>query len=480
MTRLRPDSLRGQLVVVILAALIVAQGVSAWLFVDERSLAVRAALGMEAAGRAANIARLLEEAPETLHGSILRAADSPLVRFTLADRPAVDHAGHGDNGAVVARIRALLEARPERGIRVELHRIENALPPIPGLGPDMERMHRAMMRERMAAIEMQLSIELEGGQWLNIGTRFREPPLQWPWAGAASFGLSAALLLLTALWFLLTRLTGPLRHLANAADRLGRGEHVEELAVAGPRELRDLTHAFNRMQERLTRFVAERTRLLAALGHDLRSPLTAMRVRAELVEDDETRERLGAIIEEMQEMVEATLSFARGMATSEPSETVDLRELLRDLVDERMDPGGAVVLETGGLAAEGASARVRPNALRRALRNVIDNALRYGGRARVSLDASDDALTITVADDGPGIPQDSLERVFDPFLRLETSRSRETGGIGLGLSIARTIVQAHGGDIRLANRAEGGLAATITLPRAAAPADPTTHARRPA
>ena len=178
--RLMPRSLRGQLVLLILAALVVAQAVSIWLFVDERGLAVRAALGMEAAGRAANIARLIEEAPQELHPSILRAADSPLVRFDLGDKPLVDHKGHDDSGILVPRIRALLDEPPGRNIRVELHQIQGALPPIPGLGREMAQMHRAMMRNQVSAIEMQLSIALEDGQWLNAATRFHHPPLQWP------------------------------------------------------------------------------------------------------------------------------------------------------------------------------------------------------------------------------------------------------------------------------------------------------------
>jgi signal transduction histidine kinase len=216
------------------------------------------------------------------------------------------------------------------------------------------------------------------------------------------------------------------------------------------------------MQDRLTRFVADRTQLLAALGHDLRSPLTAMRVRAEMVDDDETRERLIATIEEMREMVEATLAFARGIAASEPSQTLDLTDLLSELRAELAETGEAPRLE----AAPGFDVRVRPLALKRALRNVIENARRYGQDVEVALDRVGDMARIEVTDRGPGIPEAELERVFDPFIRLETSRSRETGGVGLGLSIARTIVQAHGGDLRLANRPGGGLAATLSLPLA--------------
>ena len=451
------DNLRGQLVLLIVAALAVAQTISLWLFVDERGLAVRAALGFEAAGRAANVALLLEEAPESLQQAILRAANSPLVRFDLSDIPAVDHESHADGGAVEARVRGLLGGANDREIRVELHEVEQGIPPMPHLAPEMAEMHLAMMRGELSAIEMQLSIALADGQWLNVGTRFERPPLQWPWASIVSFGITAAIILVSACWFLLTRLTGPLLRVSRAADQLGRGEAVDPLPLIGPSEVRGLTQAFNRMQARLTRFVADRTRLLAALGHDLRSPLTAMRVRAEMVDEDETRDSLVASIEEMQEMVDATLAFARGMASSEVYETVDLKTYLKQLQADMID---GFTLDT----ANSISVRLRPQSVRRALRNIIENAQRYGGGAEVSFVHDAEYVQIRVSDNGPGVPEAELEQVFEPFFRLEKSRSRETGGTGLGLSIARTIVRAHGGEVALTNRTEGGLLVTVTLP----------------
>lgn len=451
------DSLRMQLILLIIVALVVAQAISLWLFVDERSLAVRAALGFEAAGRAANVTRLIEEAPESLQPAILRAANSPLVRFDLSDTPTVNHDDHDDNGAVEARIRGLLGSKDNRQIRVELHEAEHGIMPMPHLAPEMAEMHLAMMRGELSAIEMQVSIALTNGGWLNVGTRFERPPLQWPWVSFVSFGITAALLLVTACWFLLARLTGPLLRVSHAADHLGRGEDVKPLPLIGPAEVRDLTRTFNRMQDRLARFIADRTQLLAALGHDLRSPLTALRVHAEMVEEDETRDSLIISIEEMQEMVDATLAFARGMASAESYETVDLAVYLSRLRTDMID---SFALEN----SEPVMVRLRPQSLRRALRNIIENAQRYGGAAHVAFAQDADHAFITVSDDGPGIPETDLEQVFEPFFRLEKSRSRETGGTGLGLSIARTIVRAHGGDVSLANRSENGLIATVTLP----------------
>ena len=453
------DSLRGQLVLLIIATLTIAQVFALWLFVDERSLAIQTAQGLEAAGRAANVATLIEEAPATLDTSILRAASSPLVQFSVAERPAVDHDDHGDNGRIASRIRALMGPDTGREIRVELHEIPNAAPVPIQMPPGMAQMHVAMMQGELSAITMKLAIGLSDGRWLNVETRFQRPPLQWPWAQAITFGVTAALLLIAACWFILSRITGPLRHLSEAAERFGRGEQVAGIAPRGPFEVRHLTEAFNRMQSRLTRFIADRTQLLAALSHDLKSPLTAMRVRAEMVEDDENRDRLIGSIDEMKDMVEATLSFAHGMATAEPSEDLDVTEFLTRL---RADMTGDFVLN----APAGLHARIRPKAMRRALRNVIENALRYGENAAVSALRDGEIIRISVTDNGPGIPESELERVFEPFYRLEKSRSRETGGTGLGLSIARTIVQAHGGTIKLANLSTGGLVVTLEIPAA--------------
>ncbi|MBF9019788.1 HAMP domain-containing protein [Rhodobacterales bacterium HKCCA1288] len=459
MTRLRIGSLRSQLVILILGALAIAQAVSLWLFTDERSLAVRAALGFEAAGRAANVVRLLEDAPPDLSASIVRAANSPLVRFDLAPAPSVTTPDHHHAAYIETRIRALLGDGFSRDIRVNLRETASPLHPIPNLSPQMAEMHQEMMRGRMQAVELTLSIALSGGQWLNVDTRFERPPLQWPLSSFLAFGLTAALILVAAFWFVMTRLTGPLRDLSRAAEDLGRGDARDPLPVAGPDEVRDLTRAFNRMQDRLTRFVADRTRILAAVSHDLRSPLTAMRFDAELVEDEKTRESLIASIDEMQAMAEATLDFAQGLAGRETSEVVDLPDWLETQADDKATP-----FELSG--GPPMTLRIRPLALRRAVRNLVENATRYGGGATVGWHRAGDDLAIEITDCGPGIPQDELEEVFAPFHRLEASRSLETGGHGLGLAIARAIVRGHGGDIRLENRPEGGLKASILIPLA--------------
>ena len=457
--KLLPRRLRAQIALLVLGVLVLAQALSLWFFVDERSLAVQAAIAGEAAGRAANVAQLIESVPADLHDQIIRAATSPLVRFELADVPAVGHGKHNEGGAVEARLRALLGESFSRDIRVEVHEIEGGMIPRPNLSSNMAVMHAEMMQGSLAAIEMELSIALVGGRWLNVGTRFERPPLQWSLASNISFAVTAGLLLVASFWFLLSRLTGPLNNLAKASERLGRGAGEGDLPVVGPQEVRDLTRAFNIMQGRLTRFVSDRTQMLAALAHDLRSPLTALRVRAEMVDDEDTRASLAASSEEMQRMVDATLDFAKGVGQHEDVQSVDLYTLISD-----MGLDDVRVISKGPLIAS-----VKPSAVRRAFRNLVENALRYGKEATISWETTGSSVSIYIDDEGPGIPDDQLEAVFGPYVRLETSRSQDTGGHGLGLAIARSIILEHGGAVELANRPKGGLRATVTLPLDAGP-----------
>jgi signal transduction histidine kinase len=258
------------------------------------------------------------------------------------------------------------------------------------------------------------------------------------------------------------RATQPFATFASAAERLGVDVNAPPLSESGPREVRRAAHAFNVMQGRIRRFVHDRTQMLAAISHDLKTPITRLRLRAEFVEDDDQRARMLADLAEMEQMIAATLAFARDDAASEPRLRLDLAAMVQGMVEDFQDLGAPC-------AYDGPEALVisgRPVALKRAIANLIDNAVKYGGVARVGLTEQGATVRLTIDDDGPGIPEEAFERVFAPFVRLETSRSRATGGTGLGLAVARAAALAHGGAITLANRPEGGLRVTFTLPRA--------------
>lgn len=454
--RLSPQSLGGQLLVMLLLALAVTQGLGLLLLTDERNRAVRAALGLEAAGRAANVVLLLDSAPPDLRPSILRAADSPLVRFEVGPEPEASR-DSAEADLVLSQIRQIL-GEPDREVRADVHALSVAPLPMPDTMPAaMRPMHEAMMAGHTDPIELTLSIRLAAGDWLNVRTMFHRPGPQLSPQALLPLLLMAVAVALVA-WWTAQRVVGPMRALAVGADRLGRGLDADPLPMKGPSEVRETTQAFNRMKDRLTRFVNERAHMLAALSHDLRSPLTAMRLRIEMLDETEDSIRLKALVEEMQAMVEATLEFARGVARAEPATEVDLAKLLADLVG---DVGG----DRATLApSQPLLATIRPQTLNRALRNLIDNAVRYGGVAKVTLKQEPGMAVITIADKGPGLPSDQLEAVFEPFVRLEGSRSRDTGGVGLGLAIARSIIQAHGGTVLLRNLPEGGLEVVVRLP----------------
>lgn len=255
--------------------------------------------------------------------------------------------------------------------------------------------------------------------------------------------------------------TRPMQRLAEAADAFGRDLDTPPLLVAGPAETRLAAEAFNRMQERLRRLIAERSRALAAVSHDLRTPLTRMRLRAELVEDEALRTEINADIDVMQAMVEATLDYLRGLRENEPIQTIEIEALLASLSADEQALGRPVAL--GDVRAAPYPGRL--SALKRAIANLIDNAVKYGHEAELSVLDNPTELRVIVEDRGPGIAEADLERVVEPYVRLEASRSRETGGVGLGLAIARDAARLHGGDLLLENRPGGGLRALLLLPR---------------
>ncbi|HEU0202340.1 MAG TPA: ATP-binding protein [Burkholderiaceae bacterium] len=256
------------------------------------------------------------------------------------------------------------------------------------------------------------------------------------------------------------RITRPLGLFAAAATRLGTDLTAPPLPARGPSELRAAATAFNRMQERVRRLIDDRLLMLAAVSHDLRTPITRLRLRAEFIDEDVQREKMLKDLDEMEAMIAAALAFAREETVVEPRGPVDLRRVLDEIAAELTESGGAVMVA----GAARTQINGRATALKRALRNLVENAVKYGGRAAVRLHARPGEFIVTIEDDGPGIPESELEKVFRPFYRVEPSRSRETGGTGLGLAVARSVVRSHGGDIVLANRHEGGLIQTIVLP----------------
>lgn len=339
---------------------------------------------------------------------------------------------------------------PER-IHEEAARNLERLHPRPLLMHLREQSVNGRSRDRLF-----VAVGLEGGSWAEFTVR----PPRLPRPGMFFWMGLAALLVVAALVWGAHQMTRPLRRFAEAADRLGLDAGPPPLPEHGPRELRQATRAFNRMTARIRRLVDDRTLLLAAVSHDLKTMLTRFRLRVEFIEDQEQREKAASDLDEMKTMLDATLAFARDEAADEHPESVDLATLLRGLVADLADTGRTVSFD----GPDELSLRGRPVALRRLFENVLDNALRYGGEARATLARVGGEVVVQIDDRGPGIPEALRERVFDPFFRLDASRSRDTGGSGLGLAVVRAIVQRHDGAIHLEDKPGGGLRVRISLP----------------
>ena len=304
-----------------------------------------------------------------------------------------------------------------------------------------------------------LLVEMPDGQMLKLSAL---PPRQPPPTGQNEYAAFVPFLLsIAVLAYLVARMTmNPLKHLAGAAMNLGNDINHPPLELSGSNEIRQATTAFNAMQARIRQHIAQRTEMLAAITHDLQTPLTRMRLRLEKVGDEDLQGKLLGDLSAMQQMVKEGLDLARSMDATGPMQRLDLDALLDSVCADAADAGQQVDLK--GHAAMDLMGR--PLDIRRCLVNLIDNAVKYGQRAHVTVERMAGAARVRIRDEGPGIPSDQLARVFEPFYRLETSRSRSSGGTGLGLTIARNIAEQHGASLSLANHERGGLEAVLVVP----------------
>ncbi len=471
--RLLPQSLFGRLLLFLTGGLVLAQLLSATILLQDRDQALYHAIGGHVAQRIAAIVKLLDALDETERQRLVTALDLPPTRLSL-DLPWQTET-EPDERYHTTLFRALLKRQlgPDRPFQVE---INDDLPPPPPpveqprwLAPDQPppprnwtdrpprwRKHAMMLGLRNFIVQ----VRLRDGATVTFQQVLPEEVIAWP--ARLLLILLVLLVSVAVLAALAVRtLTRPLAVLADAAGKLGRDIRHPPLAETGPLEVRRAARAFNTMQERLIRYIEDRDRILAAVSHDLKTPITRLRLRTELLDDSPLREKFQADLDDMQRMAQASLDFLRGGEDSEPMAPLDLNALLESLQEDAEDAGRE--MRIAGAARQ--PLRCRPLALKRCLTNLVDNALKYGQRADITVADAPERLTLTIRDRGPGIPGTELEKVFEPFYRLEGSRSRDTGGTGLGLSIARNTARAHGGELTLRNHPRGGLEAVLELPR---------------
>lgn len=460
-------SLGGQIVSLMLVALIIGQSIGFALSWNSRKTALKEAAQSEFISRTATLSKVVAGMPVDMRRDVLLASATTYTRFwTTQNDPKTEGRDWyvGSRAYLLEPLSDIIHYRstPESltldADQTDFIQNKAFLGWSPLNSPLWVYENPASVLPFENQIGLGIVVQLTDGTWLNAVFYKRHLSDTGLMQSLMTTLITGVVLCLIG-FFAAQRIARPLRILTTSAESLGRGETIATLPESGPDDIRNLHMAFNTMQDRLHRFVDDRTRMLAAIGHDLRTPLTTLRLRVEFIEDVDLRGKMTATLDEMHRMTEATLAFAKGEAITENTRNVELSALLESLCDDLAELGFDVgYVDTGKF-----SFRCRPDALRRAVRNLVENAVRYAGTATVTLNATDGLVDIVVEDHGPGIPEAEFERVFSPFYRLEHSRSMETGGVGLGLSIARAIAKQHGGDVVLSSN-DPGLRAAIRLP----------------
>jgi signal transduction histidine kinase len=453
--RLLPRSLFGRTLLVLAAGLVLAQLGSVAIHLFDRGSSVYRLASLQIAARIGQAVRILERLPAAERHKVVEEISGPHLRVALAGRRVAVASGFVEHDPYEARFTRELQQRigAPRPVRVDVN-------PAPrSSGPFALWMARHFYFLLPEPFSIVVQVELQDGSYAIFEVNVPHEPLsrfeslvpQLTLLVLVCFALAA---------FLVRMTTGSLDRLARAADAIGQDPASGPLAEAGPSEIRRVIAAFNRMQERVRRYLVERGRLLSAISHDLKTPLTRLRLRAEMLPDPELRAKMLRDLDDMQTMVGSTLDFFATVDRDAQRQPVDIAALIESMCEDRRESGQALGVRGVPLAPY----RADPQALRRCLENLIENAIRYGASAEIEIADSPERLRIAIRDRGPGIPEPELERVFEPFYRLEGSRNMASGGTGLGLSIARNIARWHGGEVTLRNAA-GGLVAELSLPR---------------
>ena len=442
------DTIARRFALTVMASILVAVCL-AWGFAQVGGAWVRPTLeNLRLLERADDIARIIESVPKQQRPSLTDAAGGETFRV--------------DWYPVASTVTAMLDAAAELRTRDDLSGAPAGQPRRRAVefnssdrDPSLVTLFKTMGHPHAYF----LALALHDGSWLV----FTAPNRLWGVSHQARIAISLALVIVSVsvVSAIATHfLAAPIRQFTQAVRRFGTDPRAASVPEVGPRELRTSIAAFNAMQAQIQSFVEDRTTMLAAISHDLRTPLTKMRLRGELIEDQEQRARLFRDVDDMRAMVESALAFFRDDIGDEATTSFDFPELLRTIADDFSDHGCEVAYRgVPRLAFVG-----RPFALRRAFTNLVDNAAKYGRAPELELARRGDRIMVMVRDSGPGIPPEAAERVFAPFFRLEQSRNRATGGVGLGLTSARAVIRAHGGDITLSNQRAGGLEVRISLP----------------
>ncbi|MBF0381671.1 MAG: HAMP domain-containing protein [Magnetococcales bacterium] len=470
-----PRSLAGQLVLTLFAGVTLSLLSSAAIHLYDRNQAVSYMGSLQTAQRFADIVHTLDPLLFEEQKKIAVILETPHQFVHISEKKPKALQDNEDNQRAI-HLKKIMQRflGVKRYLQVEIITEPQKLPNsgfrhMMGLSPQTEtnkgmihhQGHMTMMRHMQPqSISFIARTKLAGGSWLEFHNHLPEEAFVWPWH--LLWSIAILFVVVATLSILAIRLTTrPLAHLANAAKSLGQDPRRPPLTESGSLEVREVVKAFNNMQARLIQYIHERSAMLAAVSHDLKTPLTRMRLRVEMLDDEKLRDSLAKNLDEMEEMTAASMDYIQGTEGMEEVRLTDVPSLLEELQETWLEMGHSVDLQCAQIPAFPLMAK----SFRRALSNLIQNAIKYGDEAKIKATLHKNRLRISVSDRGPGIPEEHMADVLRPFKRLENSRNRKTGGTGLGLSIAHNIVRAHGGELLLRNLPDGGLEVIATTPR---------------
>jgi signal transduction histidine kinase len=468
MRRFLPQTLPAWVLLILIAGLVTTQVTTISIVTRERAASNNLLELFRLSDRAFSLVKLMYAVTPGERKQLALRLTNPAYVVTVTDTPAISTAIPSDDDLaeleddIVARLTkfGIVEARIRREAAEPTGSEKPDFTPDPDIGP-IEHEFLRLASSISQSARLLASIEFKDGQWLNFVMPLTPVSPVLTGRTTALLVLVAALVVFLSIWAL-RRLTAPYRMLESAVKRLGEDLKSPPLPESGSREYRSAARAVNTMQSRLRDYVEDREQLAAALAHDLRTPLTRMKLRLELLTNKKLKASLLHDLSDIEAISRSVVDFATFEVKEEEAERIDLWSLVDSIVDSYKE----VSFEGTELHARGLVCVGRPVALRRCITNLVDNAVTCGSKAHIGLSRDGNDIVLTIRDEGPGIPQVKLETVFRPFTRVEGSRSRETGGFGLGLTIARTIARGFGGDIRLANRPGGGLITELRLPSA--------------
>jgi signal transduction histidine kinase len=475
--KLLPRSLFSRLVIVFLVGLIVAQGVSLTIVLHDRGEFLSRISGVQSVRRIADTVILFDTVNISERHRLVKLLNSPAMRISISPvapslnivRPVSNDSAQSVLLTSILR-RALGRDREIRLVVLEPTGVPRLNEGVwqPGMMHSRNQNAAGVANPQSTAAgryrtglaaSILVQIRLDDGNWVSFDSQLQPEAWTWPYRAL----LSALVLLMAVVMLAIVGVrwvTRPLKQFSMAAIELGKNIDRPPLPEKGPLEVVQAARALNGMQAKLSRYLHDRTRILAAMSHDLKTPITRLRLRAELLDDEPIRSKFIRDLSELEDMVTDTLSFMRGLETTEPLKRLDINALLESLQDDATE--GGQTIEINGQTTS--PFLCRPQSIKRCLSNLIENAIKYGGVARVHVMQLPDSLHIVVSDDGPGVPAEELERLFDPFYRLEASRNRDHGGTGLGLTIARSIAEQHGGKLILKNGVTHGLECHLEFP----------------